>query len=179
MAAPSARGTERAPLPVFELDERRIAARRDQRRIMEFVAAHDATRIADRAFGKHACRAIAEMELPLRKARGVAEQSRHRVPNAIRIFEALPEHHVAAALPVHGTRRGEARESLAELRGSGEPSGMKLGIAARKPAAIAIIRWRLIGEWREGNDLRAGAPPAVEHMRVDEAEGLVLRERDA
>ena len=35
---------ERAPLPVFKLDERRIAARRDQRRIMEFVAAHDAHR---------------------------------------------------------------------------------------------------------------------------------------
>ena len=151
-------GPSARPCPSVKLGERRIAARRDQRRIVEFVAAHDATRIADRAFGKHASpRDSRDGASACAKLGRVAEQSRHRVPNAIRILEALrraPCSRRTRRAPAASRR--SARRPVAEARGSGEPSGMKLGIAARKPAAVAIIRWRLVGERREGNDLRAG-----------------------
>ena len=47
---------------------------------------------------------------------------------------------------------------------------MQLRIAARQPAAVAALRRRLVGERRERQDFGAGAAPAVEHMRIDEAE---------
>ena len=56
---------------------------------------------------------------------------------------------------------------------------MQLRIAAGKPAGIAIVGRRFVGKGREGHDLRTGAAPAAQHMRIDEGEGRVGRERDA
>ena len=56
---------------------------------------------------------------------------------------------------------------------------MQFGIAARKPAQVAVLRRRLVGERREGDDLGPGRPPAFHEMRVDERERRVARERDA
>ena len=55
---------------------------------------------------------------------------------------------------------------------------MKLGIAAGQPAAVAVFGRRLVGERREGDDLRPGPPPAGENMRIDEGERGVGSERD-
>ena len=96
-----------------------------------------------------------------------------------RVFEALAEHHVAAALAMHRPRRGEVREPLAEARRRRRAVRRAARDSRREASNVAILRRRLIGERRERHDLRAGAPPAVEHMRVDEAEGRVLRQRDA
>ena len=109
----------------------------------------------------------------------MAEQPRHAVADAVGVFETFAKHHVAAALPVHWARRGEMRKPGPEPIGGGKPSGVELWIAAGKPTTVAVL-WRgHVGERREGHYLGARALPAVEDMRVDEAEGLVLRERDA
>ena len=60
------------------------------------------------------------------------------------------------------------------MRG-GKGAGMQFRIAAGKPAAVAAFRRRLVGEWRERHDFRAGMPPAVEDVRIDEGEGRVAR----
>ena len=56
---------------------------------------------------------------------------------------------------------------------------MQFRITARKPAQIAIGRRRLVGQWREGDDLGAGRSPALHEMRIDERERRVARKRDA
>src|SRR3954454_18470677 len=42
-----------------------------------------------------------------------------------------------------------------------------------------MIWRRLVGQWRKRRDLRAGIPPAVQYMWIDEREGDVPRERYA
>src|ERR1700689_5589301 len=56
---------------------------------------------------------------------------------------------------------------------------MQFRIAAGKPAQVAIQRRRLIGEWREWDDLGPGRSPALHQMRIDERERRVARKRDA
>ena len=67
---------------------------------------------------------------------------------------------------------------LLNIRG-GELPRMKLGIAAREPARVAVLRRRLVGKRRERHDLSACSPPAVEHVRVDEGEGVIACKGDA
>ena len=91
--------------------------------------------------------------------------------HAVGIFEALAQHHVAAALAVHRPRRGKPRKPVAKTPRSSERAGMKLGIAAGQPADVAVRGRRLVGERRERDDLGARAAPAVDDMRIDEGEG--------
>ena len=56
---------------------------------------------------------------------------------------------------------------------------MQLGITAGQPDRIAIGGGSGIGEQGEGQDLGAGLPPTGEEVRVNEREGLVLRQGDA
>src|SRR5512135_463497 len=179
VAAPAARRAERMALPVDKLGERRVVSGRGQRRVVELMPAHDRTLAPDWALRKQPRLAIAEMELALREARGMAEQPGHGAAHAIRILEALAENHVAAALAMHLTRRGEAGEPVAETVRRGKPPRMQLGIAAGQPADVAALRRLLVGKGREGEDLGALPPPSCDEMRVDEGEGVVLGERDA
>src|SRR5262249_1439480 len=133
---------------------------------MKFVPAQARAGGADRAIDEELRLAITKMELALREARGVAEQASHGVANAFGVLEHLAEDHVAAALPVHRTRGGEARESFAEFVRGSELLRVKLGIAAGEPAGVAVLGRRLVGKRRERHDLCAGALPAVENMRV-------------
>src|ERR1700722_2785952 len=56
---------------------------------------------------------------------------------------------------------------------------MKLWIAARQPAAVGILRGRFVGERRERQNFGAGVAPRRKHMRIDETESLIVRQRDA
>ena len=109
----------------------------------------------------------------------MAEQAGHAVAPPASVLKRLAEHHVAAALAVDRPGRGKRPEPLLEAARRRKRAGMKLGIAARQPAAVAAFGRRLIGERREGDDLGTGLPPAGEHMRIDEGERRVACERDA
>ena len=146
---------------------------------MEFVTAEPRAGDTERAVLEQSRGAIAEMQTALGEARRMGEQANHGVTRAVGIDQPLPKHHVAAALAVHRPACGELREPCLEAPGVGERAGMQLGIAAGEPAGIAILRRRLIGERREGDDLGAGAAPAAQHMRIHEGEGGVGGERDA
>ena len=61
----------------------------------------------------------------------------------------------------------------------GKRIGVQFRIAAGQPATIGAFGGRLVGQRRERNDLRAGATPGFDQMRIDEAEGPVLRQRNA
>ena len=110
------------------------------------MAAQACARLPQRTVGKQPRLAIAEMKLALGEAGGMAEQPGHAVAHTVSVLEALAEHHVPAALAVHRARRGEAREARAERFCGGEPSGVQLGVTARQPAAIALLRRRLAGK---------------------------------
>ena len=67
----------------------------------------------------------------------MAEQSRHGVADAVGIFEAFAEHHVAAALAMHRRVVCEAREPGAKTLRGRQRAGVQLRIAAGQPAAVA------------------------------------------
>src|SRR5712692_698907 len=119
------------------------------------------------------------MQLALGEARRMAEQSGHGVADAVRVFEAFTEHHVATALAVNLAGLGKLREPSTKMLRSRKRSRVQLRIAAGQPTAIAVLRWRLVGERRERDDLRSGSPPSVEDMGINKREGRVGRERDA
>ncbi len=146
---------------------------------MKLVPANARVPRTNRAVRAQTGFAIAEMEPALGKAGGVPEQAGHRVPDTIRIFEALPQHHVAAALTVHRPRLRELREPVPKSMRGRERAGMQLRIAAGQPAHIAVRRRRLVRERRKGRDLRTRFAPACEQVRVYEGEGRVRRDRDA
>src|SRR5215831_7682136 len=98
---------------------------------------------------------------------------------ALRIFKALAEDHVAAAFAMHVSRSGKSRKAPAEASRGGERAGMKLGITARQPAAIAVVRRRLVGQRRESDNFGASAPPSVNKVRIDKAERCIGSECDA
>src|SRR5579863_2277621 len=92
---------QRTVFRVPALGEVIVVAGRDQRRIVEFVAAHRRSAAAKRGVGEEQRRAIAKMQLALGETRGMAEQAHHCVLLTLRIFQALAEHHVAAALAMY------------------------------------------------------------------------------
>ena len=55
---------------------------------------------------------------------------------------------------------------------------MQFRIAARQPAAVGAVRRRFVGERRERQDFGAGIAPRREDMRIDEAERLIVRQRN-
>src|SRR5271168_4517955 len=64
------------------------------------------------------------------------------------------------------------------LRG-GELRRVQLGIAAGEPAAVAMLRWRRVGQGGEEGDFAARAAPAFQDMGVEEAEGGIAGDGDA
>src|SRR5271166_1028769 len=179
VAAPSARWPERARLPVSEIGERRVVSRRGKGRIVELVAAHERARGSDRTVAEKPRLAIAEMKLVPGKARRMAKQPGHGVARAACILQALAEHDEAAALAVYRARACKLRQPGAKARGRRQRPGVELRIAAGQPAAIAVFGRRLVGERRERDDLRAGRPPALDDVGIDEGEGRVAGEGNA
>ena len=94
------------------------------------------------------------------------------------VDQAFAQRHIAAALAVNGLRRREQPQAVEEAARAGEAAGMQFGIASRQPAGVAVGGRRLVGQRREGDDLRPGRPPAADEMRIDEGKGLVARQRD-
>jgi hypothetical protein len=108
--APSACRSQRLAFAVGEFKQGLVASRLGQRRIMEFMAAQLGARTAQRTIGEQPRLTVAEMELAVREAGGMAEQAGHAVADTVGIFERLAERHVAAALAMHPPRRGEPRQ---------------------------------------------------------------------
>ncbi len=119
------------------------------------------------------------MQLAFGEARRVAQQPGHGVLPARGVFEALPKNHVAAALAMHRPCLGKAPQAGFEPLGQTKGIGMQLRITAGEPTTIRAFGGWLIGKRRKRNDLRAGAAPGFKKMRIDEAEGPILRQRDA
>ena len=145
---------------------------------MKFVSANDGVFRAKYTVRKKPRRTVAEMQFAFGEARHMAEQSRHGVATTLRVFEALAQNHVAAALTVHWPRLGELLQSRTKAFHSDERIGMKFRIAARQPAAIGVLRRRLVSKRREWKDLGAGFSPSLDEMWIDEAESLIARQRD-
>src|SRR5712691_1139337 len=97
-AAPPAGRSERTALAIGEVVERLVVSGRDQRSVVEFVAAQNGIGGAHRAVAAQPRLAIAEMQLTRSEARGMTEQTGHGAANAVRVFQAFAQHHVAAAL---------------------------------------------------------------------------------
>ena len=146
---------------------------------MEFVPSNDGAGRPERAVKAQPRPAIAEVEFSRLKACCMAEKPEHGVANARSIDQAVAQHHVAAAFAMHRAGLGKAHHAGAKARRGRKCPGMKFRIAAGQPARIAIGgRW-FVGQRREGVDFGAGAMPAGQHMRIDEAEGGVGGKRDA
>ena len=109
----------RPALRIGDIDERLVVALRDNRGVVEFVAAHDVADGADRIVRQQTRLPIAEMEPSLGEACRVAEQARHGVANALGVLQAFAEHHVAAALAMH--RHGSARISTSRPENGAPP----------------------------------------------------------
>ena len=75
------------------------------------------------------------MQFAFGKARRVTEQSRHRAMTAARIFDALAEHHKAAALAMNRPGFGKVPDTAGKSPRLGERIGMQFRITARQPAA--------------------------------------------
>src|SRR6185312_12626360 len=133
VAAPAAAVGHRLPLRVGQLSERDIMPCRYQARIVEFMTAHARTCHAEWTVRCQPGLAIAEVQLAFVKAGGVPEQAGHRMRNAIGVFKAFAEHHVATAFAMHRACRGETRETVAEPMRGCERAGMQFRIAARQP----------------------------------------------
>src|SRR5208283_1889502 len=147
--------------------------------VMEFMAAYDRSAAAENTIRQKPRGAVAEMQLAAGEARCMAEQSGHGVALPRRILKALAEHHVAAALAVHGARLGKAPQPFGKSPRDGELIGMQLRISAGQPAAIGTLGRRLVGERRKCKNLGAGATPRLDEVRINEAEGLIARQRNA
>src|SRR5580700_11256575 len=119
------------------------------------------------------------MQLALGETRPMAEQAGHRVAPAGRVFQALAQHHVAAALAMDRAGLGKMLETTGEIARVREGLRVQLRITARQPAAIGFRGRRFIGKRRERQNLCTSFAPGVDRMRIDETEGLVARERDA
>ena len=146
---------------------------------MEFVSAQDRSRLSQRAIRGNARLPIAERHASLFEACLDVEQSGHPMRRPLGVDETRAKRHVTPAFAMDVTRLREAPEPLAKSFRRRHPARVQLGIAAGKPAYVAIVRGRLVGERREANDLGPGRPPAPHDMGVDEREGRVAGERDA
>ena len=114
MPAPSADWPKRVSVRIEQFGKRLIAARLDQRRIVELMPAQSRARAPERAVLEQRRGAIAEMQAALGEARRMGEQARHGVTRAAGIDQPLPQHHVAAAFAMHRTARGELGEPSLE-----------------------------------------------------------------
>src|SRR6516225_6019413 len=98
---------------------------------------------------------------------------------AIGIDKPLPQHHVTSALTVHRPALSEVLKPSFEASGVRQRARVQFRIAAGEPACVAIFRRWLISEWREGDNLSAGAPPTAQHMGIDEGRRYLRQARCA
>src|SRR6516165_4071038 len=119
------------------------------------------------------------MQLTFGEAGRVTEEPAHDVRATIVVLDALAQDHVAAALAVDRTRLRKTVQACCKLPCRRERVRMQFRVTARQPAAVGALRWRFIGQWRKWQDLRPGAPPGFQNMRINEAECPILRQRDA
>src|SRR5579884_3453093 len=97
---------------------------------MKLVAAQDRAGAAERAIGEKPRAAVTKVQLAFGKTRGMAEQTRHGMNAAAGILQASTQHHVAAALPVHGASLREAPQAIGKVAGGRERWRMQLRITA-------------------------------------------------
>ncbi len=97
---------------------------------------------------------------------------------AVRVREAPPQHHVAAAFAVDGSGGREGPQAGQERGRGGDPAAVQFGVAARQPAGVAIVGGRLVGERGKEAAFRPGPAPARQHVWVQERESRVARDRD-
>ena len=180
MAAPPAGRAKRIALAVGDLGQRLVRARLDHLRVVELVAAHRRARRPERRACHQPRLPVAEVHLALGEARRVARAARasravrRRHRPALRPSTMKPPHSpctgfVSANFLIAGAKIFRRRQFPC----------MQLRIAARQPADVAAFVRRFVGERRERHDLRAGLAPVPGHMRIEEAEGGVLSQRDA
>src|SRR5260370_21548932 len=150
MAAPAAGAADPLALCVGKIENSFIGARRDQRRMVEFVSPYRAAGLSERAVGEEPRFPVAEMQLGRGEAGRVSEQADHCMPPPLRVLKAFAQHHVAAALAVHRAGRPKSSQPLAETIGICQHAGMSLRIAAGDPAGVAVARGRPVGGRRKG-----------------------------
>ncbi len=172
-------GPELAAVAVREHGERRVRAGFGDRRVVELVSAQPRAGASERPVRKQQRGSVAERHAPLREARDVVQQPEHSVRGAVRRDQRAAENHMATALAMHRAALGEAAHALEKPRRGGERWGVQFRVAARQPAGIAIVRGSLVGQRRERVDRGTRPPPPRQQVRIDEAEGCVLGERDA
>src|SRR5262245_37786198 len=122
MASPAAGTADPFALRVGKVEKHFIGAGRDQRRVVEFMPAYHAAGLPEGAVGEKPRFAVAEMQLAHRKAGRVSEQAHHGMAYPLRVLEAFAEHHVAAALAVHGARRPKSPQPLVKAMGVCQPA---------------------------------------------------------
>src|SRR5580658_1987915 len=120
-ASSRARRRRRRAVDVADKSEGLVAAGRDDRRIVELVAAQDFARCPKRAVGRKARLAIAERHAELLEACLDAEQAGHPVLDARSVDEAFAERHKAPAFAVNGARLGEEAQAFAKPRRRRKP----------------------------------------------------------
>ena len=174
-------GTERPErfVPRIRRKEKRLRGRlvRD-RRIVELMAAKASTCGTERAVAREPERAIAEMELSCREGGLERQEPGHGVSRTRRIHQALAQNHIAAALAIYcGTAGGGGPQAGEKIPLARKPSGMELGIAARKIDRIRVLDRRLVGERGEGKELGPLRAPTVQEVRIGEGEGVVAGQR--
>ena len=146
---------------------------------MEFVSQDLRARRAQRASDLQAGAAIAEMHPAVGERRFQRQQARHRMALSGRILHPRAQHHVAPTLTMNGNGAlGQRAQPVVKTMRRRQCSRVQLGIAAGQPYRIGSGIGRLVGQRRERQDLRAGRPPAIEQMRIDEGESAILGERD-
>ncbi len=159
--------------------ERRVVALGLDARIMEFVPAQPRAASPEATIGSQPGLAISQMQFSPGETRRYPQKIRHRMDGAVCVGHCCPQYHVSAALAVDGSRGGKVAKLLEEVMRSGQPPGVKFGIAARQPAGVAVAAGSLIGQRREEPDFRPGGPPALQQVRIEEGERLVAGNGDA
>ena len=124
MAAPAAGAGERLPLRVAELKKRFVGARRDQRRIVEFMPAYHTAGPSERAVREKPRFPIAEMQLPRGEAGRMSKEADHCLARPLRVLKAFAQHHVAAALAVHRAGRPKSSQPLLETMSVCQEAGV-------------------------------------------------------
>src|SRR3954453_24245161 len=102
VSTPAAHVRHGSALRIGDVEKRLvIRAIRNDRRMMEFMAANDVAYRADRVVGEQSRLTIPEVQAALGKARRVAEQPGHRMADAVLLLKTSAQRHVAAALAMN------------------------------------------------------------------------------
>ncbi len=97
--------------------------------------------------------------------------------NAVGIGQAAAEHHVTTALAMHRPGLREAAQAVEEAARRRDCPGMQLGIAARQPTGVAILRRRLIRRAARSGTDRPHRPRASPPRHADRRRKRLHRAR--